>query len=79
MINAQSKISALDLKVNCGLEMASPDPNQAHMAIGCQKDFEFGHLQYSFQGAHMINYMQEINNNIIAGFSMNIIVSEPIS
>lgn len=58
--------------------MGSLDPNMCMTAFTLKKDFKKCHLQYSYQGIHMLNFMQSITKELSAGFSAAYIVSTPI-
>ena len=73
-IQSQTKLP-WDIKGGLQIEMNSPDPNQANFGLTLQKDFNGSHFQYQYQGPHMLSYMQSITKNIIAGFSLNYMVS----
>jgi len=51
--------------------LGSPsDLSQSMIGLTLQKDFETSHIQYQYQGVHMLSYMQSISESFMAGYSM---------
>lgn len=63
------------VKLNIETDMGAADPNQCMNSITLTKDFQNSHVQYIYQGVHMVSYMQSISESLAAGYSMAFIVS----
>lgn len=55
-------------RANIEVDMGSSDIEQCNMAVTLQKDFATSHIQYIYQGVHMLNYMQSISETLSGGY-----------
>lgn len=63
------------VKLNIETDMGSTDHAQCMTGVTLTKDFNTSHIQYMYQGVHMLSYMQSISESISAGYSMAFVVS----
>lgn len=61
---------AYGVRLTLETDLGGPDPNMCMTGITLQKDFQTSHIQYIYQGVHMLNYMQSISESLSAGYSM---------
>lgn len=59
----------LSIQTDCG----GDDPNVCMSMFTLQKDFANSHIQYQYQGVHMVSYMQSISETLSAGYSMGFV------
>lgn len=67
-VQAQKPIG-YGIKASTEIEMAGLDPNMCMSTLNLKKDFHNSHLQYQYQGIHMLNYMRSVTDRLTAGVS----------